>query len=438
MKEILIVEDNIPLAQVQKGWLEKKGYAVATAFHEPGARKLLETRDVALVLADVRLPEGDGIALLEWMKGRHLSIPYVVMTGYATVRDAVRAIKLGAVDYLSKPVDKEQLYALVDELLDNPASSRYSGKNYFRRSSPLYREVERLAALVAPSDMSVLILGANGTGKEAVAHAIHSHSTRQAEPFVAVNCGAIPETLAASYFFGHVKGAYTGADSNRKGCFEEADGGTLFLDEIGNLPQKMQPLLLRVLQEKRYCPVGSNRERRSDVRIVAATNSDLPQAIKEGMFREDLYHRLCEFEIAMPSLAECPEDILPLASFFREQFSKELKKKTEGFDRTAEERMLAYWWSGNIRELQHRVKRAVLLAEGPVVRSEDLGLTAKQADNNEVNRQTASAIGTAAERWRISETLRRCGGNKTEAAKLLGIDRATLYRKMKKYGLKED
>lgn len=436
MKEILIVEDNIPLAQIQKAWLEKKGYAVATALDEPGARKLLETRDVTLVLADVRLPKGNGIALLEWMKARHLSVPYVVMTGYATVRDAVRAIKLGAVDYLSKPVDKEQLYALVDELLDNPASSRYSEKNYFRRGSPLYREVERLAALVAPSDMSVLILGANGTGKEAVAHAIHSHSTRQAEPFVAVNCGAIPEALAASYFFGHVKGAYTGADSNRKGCFEEADGGTLFLDEIGNLPPDMQALLLRVLQEKRYCPVGSNRERKADVRIVAATNSDLPRAIREGAFREDLYHRICEFEIAMPSLAECADDILPLACFFREQFSKELKKEMSGFDRMAEERMLAYGWSGNVRELQHRVKRAVLLAEGRIIRSEDLGLSAEEAEKD--GKQPPVLDGLAGEKWRMSEALKRCKGNKTEAAKLLGIDRATLYRKMKKYGLKED
>lgn len=436
MKEILIVEDNVPLAHVQKGWLEKKGYVVTTTIDEPGARRLLESRDIALVLADVRLPQGDGIALLEWMKTCRLSIPYVVMTSYATVSDAVRAIKLGAVDYLSKPVDKERLYALVDELLDNPAGSRYSEKNYFRRSSPPYQKAERLAMLVAASDMSVLILGANGTGKEAIAHAIHTHSTRKGAPFVAVNCGAIPDALAATYFFGHVKGAYTGADGSRKGCFDEAGGGTLFLDEIGNLPEKMQPLLLRVLQERRYCPIGSNRERTADVRIVAATNSDLPQAIKEGSFREDLYHRLCEFEIEMPRLAECPEDILPLATFFREQFSKELKKETTGFDWAAEEMMLAYGWSGNIRELQHRVKRAVLLAESPTVRSEDLGLTVSQTEKEE--EQPSVLCGMTGEKWRISEALKRCGGNKTEAAKLLGIDRATLYRKMKKYGLKEE
>lgn len=435
MKEILIVEDNVSLAQIQKGWLEKKGYAVATAIDEPKARKLLQTRDIGLVLADVRLPEGDGISLLEWMKRNHIRLPYVVMTGYAAVADAVRAVKLGAVDYLPKPVDKERLLALADDLLENPAGTSYNEKNYFKRNSPQARNVERLATLVAPSDMSVLILGANGTGKEAVAHTIHLRSTRRAEPFVAVNCGAIPQELAASYFFGHVKGAFTGADANREGYFHDAEGGTLFLDEIGNLPEKMQALLLRVLQEKRYCPVGGNRERKADVRIVAATNANLPQAIREGTFREDLYHRICEFEIEMPLLSECCEDILPLAGFFREQFSKELRKETAGFDRVAEEMLLAYEWSGNIRELQHRVKRAVLLAESPVIGCEDLGLATHETEM--CTEQTPVLGGTAGEKWRITEALKRCGGNKKEAANLLGMNRATLYRKIEKYGLKE-
>lgn len=433
MKEILIVEDNLSLSGVLKGWLEKKGYAVVTAIDEPKARKLLQNRDIAVVLADVRLPAGDGIALLEWMKKEHLYMPYVIMTSYATVTDAVRAIKLGAVDYLSKPVDKERLLSLTDELMESPTVYACL-TNHFRRTSPQARHVEKVAALVAPSDISVVILGANGTGKEAVAHTIHLHSTRRNMPFVAVNCGAIPQGLADSYFFGHVKGAFTGAESNREGCFHAAEGGTLFLDEIGNLPEKMQALLLRVLQEKRYCPVGSNRERKADVRIVAATNADLPAAIRNGTFREDLYHRLCEFEIEMPSLAECREDILPLAGFFREQFSKELKKETAGFDTIAQERMLAYEWSGNIRELRRRVKRAVLLAEGPVIRSEDLGLSANKPEG--CPEQPAVLSQTAGEKWRISEALRRSGGNKKEAARLLGMDRTTLYRKMKKYGLK--
>lgn len=434
MKEILIVEDNLPLSAVLKGWLEKKGYAAAVAIDEPKARKLLQSRDISLVLADVRLPEGNGIALLEWMCAQHLYVPYVVMTSYATVPEAVRAIKLGAVDYLSKPVDKERLLALTGELTENPTVHACL-TNHFQRDSPQARHVEKTAALVAPSDLSVVILGANGTGKEAVAHRIHLLSTRSAMPFVAVNCGAIPQGLAESYFFGHVKGAFTGAESNREGCFHEAEGGTLFLDEIGNLPERMQALLLRVLQEKRYCPVGSIRERKADVRILAATNADLPRAIREGTFREDLYHRICEFEIEMPTLAECREDILPLAEFFREQFSKELKKETSGLDTVAQEMMLSYGWPGNIRELRRRMKRAVLLAEGPLIRCADLGLEKDVGQAVRDGDPLPTLNGETGERWRIREALKRCGGNKKEAARLLGIDRATLYRRIKKYGL---
>lgn len=434
MKEILIVEDNLPLSGILKGWLEKKGYAATTALDEPKARRLLQSRDISLVLADVRLPEGDGIALLEWMRVQHVHIPYVIMTSYATVTDAVRAIKLGAVDYLSKPVDKERLLALADELTENPTTHACL-RNYFQRSSPQVRHVEKMATLVAPSDLSVVVLGANGTGKEAVAHTIHLRSTRRGMPFVAVNCGAIPQGLAESYFFGHVKGAFTSAESNKEGCFHEAEGGTLFLDEIGNLPERMQALLLRVLQEKRYCPVGSNRERKADVRIVAATNADLPRAIREGTFREDLYHRICEFEIEMPTLAECREDILPLAGFFREQFSKELKKETEGFDTVAQEMMLAYGWPGNIRELRRRTKRAVLLAEGALIRCVDLGLGTNVAEAGRDEEPLPALNGETGEKWRILEALKRCGSNKKEAARLLGIDRATLYRKIKKYEL---
>jgi len=432
MKEILIVEDNLSLSDILKGWLEKRGYTAVGAIDEPGARRLLQSREIVLVLADVRLPRGNGIALLEWMHAQHLYIPYVIMTSYATVAEAVRAIKLGAVDYLSKPVDKERLLALTDELTESPTVHACL-RNYFRRGSPQARHVEKTAALVAPSDLSVVILGANGTGKEAVAHRIHLLSTRSAMPFVVVNCGAIPQGLAESYFFGHVKGAFTGAESNREGCFHEAEGGTLFLDEIGCLPVSMQALLLRVLQEKRYCPVGSSRERPTDVRIVAATNTDLPRAVREGTFREDLYHRICEFEIEMPRLAECPDDILPLAGFFRELFSKELKKETTGFDEVTQEMMLAHEWPGNVRELRRRVKRAVLLAEGPLIGSGDLGLGTEK----ERQEETAPALsGKPGEKWRIREALARSGGNKKKAAGMLGIDRATLYRKMKKHELK--
>lgn len=429
MEEILIVEDNLLLLQRQREWLESKGYRVVTALDEPKARKLLQSREIALVLSDVRLPEGDGLSLLEWMNRKGLRLPFVVMTGYAAVPDAVRAIKLGAVDYLSKPVDKERLLPLVDELMESPTLHNCLA-NYFQRNSPQVHRVERQARLVAPSDMPVLITGANGTGKEAVAHAIHLHSDRRNMPFVAVNCGAIPRELADSYFFGHVKGAFTGADSGKEGCFHEAEGGTLFLDEIGNLPERIQALLLRVLQEKRYCPVGSHRERKADVRIVAATNADLAQAIRQGMFREDLYHRICEFEIEMPRLAACREDILPLANFFREQFAKELKKEVTGFDTVAQERLLAYDWPGNVRELRYRVKRAVLLAEEALIRYEDLDSTMEKTGNKGKGIPEEKTD----EEELINRVLKENGGNVSRTAEILGISRVTLYKKMRKYG----
>ena len=279
---------------------------------------------------------------MEWTREERMTTPYIVMTEYATVSDAVRAIRSGAKDYLPKPVHKERLLEMADEILRPLSTVQREEKVLFRRRSAQARHVERLAALVAPSDMSVLILGANGTGKESVARNIHRSSERRNMPFVAVNCGVLPKELAPSLFFGHVKGAFTGADASREGYFGMAEGGTLFLDEIGTMPYEIQAMLLRVLQENTYLPVGGRREWKTDVRIVAATNEDLQKAIKNGRFREDLYHRLNEFEIRLPLLSECPDDILPLAEFFRERYSKELRRETCGFTEKAAEQLLAY------------------------------------------------------------------------------------------------
>ena len=304
---ILIVEDNIMLAGQQKKWLEKSGYEVHTTIDEPGARKRIKSEYFELILADVRLPEGDGISLLEWMHKEKIDIPFIVMTGYASVPDAVKAIKLGAKDYLAKPVQMEELLELIKDILLPNALIYGKDKDLFRRNSPKMLEVESLARTVAPFDITVLILGPNGAGKESVAQRIHYSSDRREKPLVAVNCAVIPKELAPTLFFGHVKGTFTGADGNKEGYFDLAKGGTLFLDEIGTLSPEVQAMLLRVLQEGTYLPIGSARERKADVRIVAATNEDLQLAIKEKRFREDLYHRLCEFEIAMPSLHECPD-----------------------------------------------------------------------------------------------------------------------------------
>lgn len=341
-KRILIVEDNVALSQIQKDWLCREGYDVMTAMDETVARRLLRKEEFDLILSDVRLPQGNGIALLEWINKEKMDIPFVIMTEYASVTDAVKAIKMGAKDYLSKPVYHEQLVEMVKELLKPVSTVRNKEKELFKRISPKAKEAEHLAELVAPSDISVLILGANGTGKESIARSIHFHSTRKDMPFVAVNCGAIPRELAASMLFGHTKGAFTGADTDKGGCFDAAKGGTLFLDEIGTLPFDMQSSLLRVLQEGTFMPVGSTKERVADVRIVAATNENMERAIAEGRFREDLYHRLGEFEIRQPSLAECPEDILPLADFFRETFSAELHRERTGFTAEAERLLLSH------------------------------------------------------------------------------------------------
>ena len=270
---ILIVEDNILLAGQQKKWFEKSGYEAVTTIDEPGARRLLKKEPFDLVLSDVRLPQGDGISLLEWMQRERIDVPFIIMTGYASVSDAVRAIKMGAKDYLAKPVQMDELQSLIKNIL-HPRSVIYGkDKGILPRNSRQMKEVENLARTVAPFDISVLILGPNGAGKESVAQRIHYSSERREKPFLAVNCGVIPKELAPSLFFGHVKGTFTGADTNREGFFETARGGTLFLDEVGTLSMEVQSMLLRTLQEGSYIPIGSNREKHSDVRIVAATRT---------------------------------------------------------------------------------------------------------------------------------------------------------------------
>ena len=434
-KRILIVEDNVTLSHIVRDWLEREGYSVATAMDEPFAHKLLRKERFDLILSDVRLPQGDGIHLLEWIIKVKMDIPFVIMTEYASVSDAVKAIKLGAKDYLAKPVFHEQLVEMVKELLKPVSTVRSKEKELFKRTSPKAKEAMNMAELVAPSDISVLILGANGTGKESVARSIHVHSNRKDQPFVAVNCGAIPHELAASTFFGHAKGAFTGADADKGGCFEAANGGTLFLDEIGTLPYEMQSSLLRVLQEGTFMPVGSSTERVADVRIVAATNEDMEKAIAEGRFREDLYHRLGEFEIRQPSLAECPEDILPLANFFREKFSAELHRERTGFTAEAERLLLSHTWSGNIRELQNKIRRAVLMAKDMLIDHTDLNIAqAKPIDIPEA--PLLPLKDEEQEKQSIIRALQSCGGVKTKAAEMLKVDSSTLYRKMKKYGIK--
>lgn len=436
-RKILIVEDNISLSQMQKDWFSQAGYDAMTAMSEPIARALIRKTRFDLIFSDVRLPEGDGISLLEWLRKEKNDTPFIITTEYVSVPDVVRTIKLGAIDYLPKPVHREHLLELAEEVFRPIATVRKKEKTLFHRTSPGILQVEKFAKLVAPSDMSVMILGANGTGKESIAQIIHSNSERWNTPFVAVNCGALPRELAASLFFGHEKGAFTGADTAKTGYFDMAKGGTLFLDEIGTMSYEIQSLLLRVLQENVYTPIGSGKERIADVRVIAATNEDLQQAIKEGRFREDLYHRLNEFEIRQPSLAECAEDIIPLAEFFRERYSKELKRETQGFTEDTIHRMLAYPWPGNVRELQNRIKRAVLVAETPMLDVEGLDIDFSRPMENSGSKAAILPLkDESLEKESIVNALKACNGHREQAAKILNINPATLYRKMKKYGLK--
>lgn len=371
--KILIVEDNLILCGMIEKWLQKAGYEVLTAIDEPSARSILKKNEISLVLADVRLPKGDGISLLEWMVRSGMDIPFIVMTDYACYTDAVRAVKVGAKDYLPKPVYKEHLLELMHSLLKHPVIVRKE-RLFVERTSEAARKTASLARRIAPSDLSIMILGPSGSGKEVIAQMIHRYSDRRNKPFVAVNCGAIPTNLQESEFFGAVKGAFTGSVCERKGHFETANGGTLFLDEVGNMPYSMQVLLLRVLQEKEYNPVGSDKVKYTDVRIISATNEDMRKAVQEGRFREDLYYRLAEFEIIQPPLSECKEDILPLAEFFRKEHSERFHVSNKGFTDEAKECMLCYSWSGNVRELSSRVKRAVCITDDLYLNARDMGL----------------------------------------------------------------
>lgn len=425
--KILIVEDNMILCGMIEKWLQKTGYEVLTAIDEPSARSILKKNEINLVLGDVRLPEGDGISLLGWMMRSGMEIPFIVMTDYACISDAVRAIKLGAKDYLQKPVHQEQLIELMHSILKQPIIVRKE-RSFVERTSEAARKAASLACRVASSDLSVMILGPSGSGKEVIAQMIHRYSDRRNKPFVAVNCGSIPQDLQASEFFGAVKGAFTGAVSDRKGHFEMANGGTLFLDEVGNMPYSMQVLLLRVLQEKEFNPIGSDKVKRTDVRIISATNEDMRKAVQEGRFREDLYYRLAELEILQPPLKDCKDDILLLAEFFRKEYSDRIRVKNEGFTEEAKSCMLWYDWPGNVRELNAKIRRAVIVADNPLLDVCDLGLENVNCSNNLDFR-------IIQEKERIRNLLEKNHGNVSKTAAELGCSRTALYKKIKKLGM---
>ena len=435
MGKIIILEDNTLFAEIVCRWLQREGWKTETVTNISQAKKLMEKADIDdIVLADLRLPDGESTALLEWMRKNGMEQPFIVMTDYAEVHTAVSAMKLGSADYIQKKLLEDKLMPTINGIVQKQMAAKavLSAVPIFQRDSAAFRRIKERIRLVAPTDMSVLILGENGTGKEHIAQRIHTKSKRAEKPFVSVDCGSISPSLAQSAFFGHIKGAFTGADANKIGYFQEANGGTLFLDEVGNLPYEIQQMLLRVIQERKYRPVGAKEDKNCNVRIVAATNEDLVKAVLEKRFRQDLLFRLQDFTITLPPLRNCQEDIMPLAEFFREQSNKTLNKAVKGFDISAKKALQLHPWSGNVRELKQKIQTAVLLCEGNNITEDDLELY----DEQETSPVCYSLKDAQQEKERIRQALKQCGGNKKSAAKLLKIGRTTLYAKIKEYGLK--
>ena len=438
MLSILIVEDDITFSLMLTTWLGKKGFVVRSSSSVSDAKRKLGEEAFDLVISDLRLPDSDGIDLLKWLKNTHPSLPLIMMTSYAEIQTAVQAMKLGAADYIAKPLNPDELLGKIKELVyvEEKAPARVPVSSapdlYIEGQSQAARQLYEHVRLVAPTDMSVLVTGASGTGKEYIARRIHEQSNRSKAPFVAVDCGAIPKELAASEFFGHVKGSFTGAIENKTGAFVAAQGGTIFLDEIGNLTYEVQVQLLRALQERKVKPIGSNQEIAINVRLISATNENLRQAIEKGDFREDLYHRINEFTIRIPDLKERKEDLLLFANHFLDLANSELQKDIIGFDNDTMQLFQSYSWPGTLRQMKNVIKYATLLATGRYITRKELP---EELTENLLSHANIQLKNVEHERDLIRKALQECGNNKTRAAQLLGIDRKTLYNKLKIYQL---
>ena len=436
--KILLVDDDTTFCLMLKTWLTKRGFSVEEAFSCKEAVGKLKKSAYDVVLTDLRLPDEDGLQVLQEAKKLLLGVQVILMTGYADISTAVQAMKLGAFDYVAKPVIPDEILKKIQEALEHKdlpvekkQAKKSKGLTYIKGTSRDADKLYEYIRLVAPTMMTVLITGESGSGKEYIARLIHEQSNRQAAPFVAVDCGAIPKDLAASEFFGHVKGAFTGAVSDKTGYFVQANGGTIFLDEIGNLSYDVQVQLLRALEERKVKPVGSNKEIAFDVRIISATNENLAKAVAEGSFREDLYHRLNEFSIKALSLRERKEDIPVFANHFLAAANEELDKDVIGFEDAVMRVFRDYNWPGNLREMRNVVKRATLLCQGNFISLEHI-----PSELSEQQRPTTEDFALKKEKNEmelIREALAKCNNNKSEAARLLKIDRKTLYNKMKLY-----
>lgn len=471
MKKILIIEDDVSFCLMIKTFLTKKGFEVYKAFSFKEAAAILNEEKIDLVLTDVRLPDSDGIEILKFIKDINPAIQVILMTGYTDIKTAVNVMKMGAFDYVAKPINSDEIVHTINKALaeggktstvvnykkateKKEASSEIneaSEEEFITGKSEKSKELNNFISVVAPTNISVLIIGDSGTGKENIAYSIHKLSKRANMPYIAVDCGAIPKDLAASEFFGHVKGSFTGATTDKIGHFEAANGGTIFLDEVGNLTYDVQVQLLRALQERKVKPVGSSKEIDVDIRIIAATNEDLQKAVREGEFREDLYHRLNEFSIQAPRLNERGKDILEFARFFIAQSNEELERNVQGLSDEVTEVFLSYEWPGNLREMRNIIKRAVLLTQTDlieknvlpaeifqqnVLKNNDTVNGSQNAFSNDVFQpEDLKLYSSKNEEQLIRIALEKAKYNKTKAAQILGIDRKTLYNKLKNYDI---
>jgi len=438
MAKILIVDDDVTFCLMLKKLLEKHHYQATTVFSPEEVKRLVRQEFYDVVLTDLRMPGVSGMDLIQMIKLESPETQIIMMTGYADISTAIQSIKQGAFNYIPKPFLPEEILNIIREALEEVTKNHQAKnhqnnlteKNFLDGISKVSVRLKEYIALVAPTPLSVLITGESGTGKEYVARSIHTLSTRCDGPFLAVDCGAIPKELVASEFFGHVKGSFTGAVVDKTGYFEAANGGTLFLDEVGNLSYATQIQLLRTLQERLIKPVGSSREIPVDVRIIAATNENLILAQEQGNFREDLYHRLNEFQIIVPPLRERGEDIMLFVRHFLNQANTVLEKCVSGFEPAVETAFMEYSWPGNLREMKNVVKRATLLASGKLITLNEIPA---EIFNPQKKDDQFKLFNEENESELILKVLMSVGYNKSKAARLLKIDRKTLYNKLDLY-----
>lgn len=451
-KHILIVDDDKDICLLLERYLKKKSFSVSATHSGASAIDYLKENPVDLVLLDFKLPDYTGIDVLQKIKILNQEIQVIIITGYSDMSIAIDALKKGAFDYVAKPLYPDEILLTINSALEKKKSaSKRKTTNQIPEStfiigtSPQSQTLQKHIDLISKTNMSVVILGETGTGKEYVAREIHNKSTRKNKPFIAVDCGALPTNLVGSELFGHVKGAFTGAVADKKGCFELADGGSLFLDEIGNLTYENQNKLLRVLQDNKVKKVGGVRSTQVDIRLIVATNENLKEAVARGDFREDIYHRLNEFVIEISPLRHRHEDINLFAHSFLQAANQQLDKEIKDFSPNAMECLKNYHWHGNLRELRNVVKRAVLICQDSTIQKDHLPLEIVQStkSNNEslsivfngAIPKDLKTITEEAERKAIIEVLRKTQNNKSKTADLLGIDRKTLYNKMNAYSI---